>query len=301
MTTFTADQVRAALSAGPLDALLTRLRLRAEDHAAVVQHVAALGEDDLQAVAAAATALGGTLGQWGYTEDRVFAPWPDLQGRPRGLIPMLALLAGVPVVRQYHADRGIAAEYTYAALADLGQQIWVFRQVFGEFGLDNQEWLTAAWSGALFWLGRLQVNLLPYGGGHVISTHIPQTGPLRPEEVDDSFALARDFFATHFPDAPARALHCDSWLLDPHLAEVLDAGSNIVDFGRRWRLVGEARESDAAVLYFVFGYRPRPGQEPDRSGLPRRTSLERAVLDHLDAGGHWYARTGLIDLDERPA
>lgn len=296
MAAVSAEQVRAALAPGRLDALLTRLRLRAQDHAAVVQHAAVLDDQDLMDVAAAATAFGTALGNRVPPDEPVFAPWPDLEGRPRGLIPMLGLLAAVPGVREYHAGRGIGEEHTYTALADLGQQLWVYRQTFGEFGLDNQQWLTTAWSGTLFWLGRLQANLLRYDQGHVISIHIPQSGPLVPGQVTASFARARKFFATHFPDAPAHALHCDSWLLDPQLAQVLAPESNIVRFQRRWHLLDASRQADAAIVYFVFAYRPRPGQAPDYRDLPRDTRLRRGVLDHLDAGGHWYSRTGLIDL-----
>lgn len=296
MAAVTAEQVRTALAAGNLDLLLTRLRLRPEDHAALIQHVATLNDQDLADVAGAATAVGTQLGRWAYAEDPVFGAWPDTDGRPRGLIPLLGLLVAIPGVREYHAARGISEETTFAALADLGQQLWVFRQTFGEFGLDNSEWLTTAWSGAFFWLGRLQANLMPYGDGHVLSIHIPQTGPLVPEQVDDSFTRAQEFFATHFADAPADALHCDSWLLDPRLAQVLDPESNMVGFQRRWRLVGEPRQADAGTLYFTFRYRARPGEQEDRTGLPRNTTLQRAVLEHLDAGGHWYSYTGLIDL-----
>jgi hypothetical protein len=34
--------------------------------------------------------------------------------------------------------------------------------------------------------------------------------------------------------------------------------------------------------------------------LPQRTTLERAIVAHLRAGGHWRARTGWFEFD-RPA
>ena len=42
------------------------------------------------------------------------------------------------------------------------------------------------------------------------------------------------------------------------------------------------------MLGFVFG-RADP---VDLEDLPQRTSLERAFVQHLRAGGTWYARTG---------
>jgi hypothetical protein len=45
------------------------------------------------------------------------------------------------------------------------------------------------------------------------------------------------------------------------------------------------------VLGFVFG---AEGADPAR--LPRRTRLERAVADHLAAGGTWYGRLGWLPV-----
>ena len=91
---------------------------------------------------------------------------------------------------------------------------WVHRLTFGTFGLHTHDWLTIAWSGALYWLGRLQFNLQPEDDAWVLSTHIPRTGPLTPESVDQAFAAASDFF-TYFPEYPTRAFVCQSWLLIP--------------------------------------------------------------------------------------
>jgi hypothetical protein len=72
------------------------------------------------------------------------------------------------------------------------------------------------------------------------------------------------------------------------LRQYLPDGSNIIRFQDRFALayVGEEPEDDTPVS-FVFG-----GTETPRELLPRRTSVQRAVLDHLDAGGHWYAGHG---------
>jgi hypothetical protein len=48
---------------------------------------------------------------------------------------------------------------------------------------------------------------------------------------------------------------------------------------------------DEAVLRYVFGR-----VVPRLDELPRRTSLERAVVDHLRSGGHWYGARGWLPL-----
>lgn len=278
--------------------LLDRLDVEAQDRAEIIDQVATLTCTDYADIDGAASAAREQLGNFAYPEHRVFAQWPDQDDRPRGLIPLLGLLQAIPDVRAYHAARDIPAEATWAALAGLQQQFMVFRRTFGEFGVDGQQWLSTIWSGAFFWFGRLQFNLIPWQGSHAISVHIPPYGPLEPAAVDTSLALARDFFTRHFSDAPAPMWHCDSWLLDPRLAEVLPPSSNIASFQRRWRLIGESREADGSVIFFVFYRRPAPGEDLRWGDLPRQTSLQRAVLDHLDTGGHWYSHTGVMDLDD---
>jgi len=111
---------------------------------------------------------------------------------------------------------------------------------------------------------------------------------LSPGSCDRSLALARDFFARHFPGEPYTAGVCHSWLLDPQLKRYLGADSHIVRFQERFRLAGEAGEpADTEPVQFVFGNPDLPVAD-----LPRRTALERAVGDHLRAGGHWLIGHG---------
>ncbi len=111
----------------------------------------------------------------------------------------------------------------------------------------------------------------------MLSTHIPQTGPLTPEAVDASFARAHRFFGQYFPEYPTTDLHCGSWLLDPQLVDGLPERSNMARFGRRWRLYGEPLAGDEDALFFTFHRRG----DVDLNSLPRDTSLQRLIIDHL--------------------
>lgn len=231
-------------------------------------------------------------------------PWNDpsayAEPYPRGVLPMLALIVSADEVIAWQQDRGIAAELGWAALSDLGQQVWVHRQTYGEFGLHTEGWLRLVWSGALYWLGRLQFNLQrdrPHRPTEwVLSTHIPQTGPLTPQAVDASFAEATRFFARHFADYPTTDLHCCSWLLDPQLVAALPAMSNIAQFGRRWRLYGEPMAGNEDALFFTFHRRG----DVDLQALPRDTTLQRVIIDHLRAGGQWQLWHGRCPQPRSP-
>ncbi|WP_405766794.1 acyltransferase domain-containing protein [Streptomyces sp. NBC_01538] len=214
-------------------------------------------------------------------------------------------VAALPYVRAHHHALGVPPEVTRRTLADLGRNMAVHRRRHGRGGVQAPRWLALHFHGELFQLGRLQfqrahvgewtAGLLagtgPAPDAHAmcLSVHVPDFhGPLSPRSCDRSLALAQDFFARHFAGEHYMAGVCHSWLLDPQLKRYLGADSNIVRFQERFRLAGEAGEpADTEPVQFVFGNPDLPVAD-----LPRRTALERAVGDHLRAGGHWFIGHG---------
>ena len=119
--------------------------------------------------------------------------------------------------------------------------------------------------------------------------------PMTPEAVAASLDEARAFFPRHFPDERYTAFACGSWLLDPQLSEYLPGDSNIVRFQRRFELepyeATAGPDGDVEALRFVFRTLTTPLDQ-----LPRRTVLERAIVDHLKAGRHWHWRVGRFPI-----
>ena len=68
---------------------------------------------------------------------------------------------------------------------------------------------------------------------------------------------------------------------------LLPADSNIVRFQRRFELAGEGEDGNADVLRFVFHT-----FDPDLDRLTPRTTLERALVEHMRAGGQWRSPPG---------
>ena len=62
----------------------------------------------------------------------------------------------------------------------------------------------------------------------ILFIHIPASGPLEPRLVEEALGKAEAFFGKE------RVYVCTSWLLDPALEKVVDAGSNIRSFNRRF-------------------------------------------------------------------
>jgi hypothetical protein len=192
-----------------------------------------------------------------------------------------SFLARVPEARALHGARGLTDEESWATLAELPRHARLDRELHGTTGLRKDWWVELAFSGRLFELGRLQFERCD---GY-LNVHIPETGPLDPLACDASFARARELFAEY---GEAR---CRSWLLDPQLRDLLPRSSNILRFQERWRLVERGGVEDTRVLEFVFHV-----LDADLDRLPRETTLQRAIVAHLRAGGHFHDPTGTLDL-----
>jgi hypothetical protein len=194
---------------------------------------------------------------------------------------------------------------TWATLGNIGRNVAIHRELHGSPGLHAPDWLVLLARGQLFHVGRLQYQRAratwstpgaPFAiGDPVLDLHIPPTGPLASPAVDRSFLEARAFFGRHFPADDSAYGVCTSWLLDPQLRAYLPADSNILRFQQRFQLDDDwSFTDDASIVEFVFR---RAGTPPDE--LPRRTTLERAVVDHIRAGGHWQTRRGWCAVPPR--
>lgn len=274
------------------------------DQDAVLRWRGHLTGADLERIAVLSDRLRAGIGDWlGVWQREVFAGGEGIDSRlGHHVLPLFALIATAPDVHAAHRRRGIDSEQSWHTLSDLGQQLRVCRRVHGVPSLATGSWLANAWSDGFAWLGRLQFELTRSPDGEVVyGVHIPDTGPLLPEEVDAAFAEAARFFPQYYPEAdPApRFFECDSWLLDPQVAAAVP-GSNMALFQQRWEIV-ESAESDRSGLFFGFGIEPaHPGVTADPAfldSLPTGSRLHRGLVDLWRSGGHVMSCRGRVPLD----
>jgi hypothetical protein len=273
------------------DELLELLAVDEADRADVV----ALLDDaaDAALVAEVTAALDRSFGT--FNEVKVDEPTQE------PLVWLKAYLLYTPRVVEWSREHGIPDRVMRETLADVGRHVAISRRVTGEFSLQTWRWLTHHFTVRIFALGRLQFALqrstLSVNGAidvddWVLAVHIPESGPLRPELVDDSLDQARAFFPAHFPDKPATVVTCDSWMLDPWLLDRTTATSNTGAFIRRFTPIGHSSDGHTDALYFVF----RTRDLTRLAELPRDTSLQRAVLERLEIGETWQVAWGYLVL-----
>ncbi|HQK96364.1 MAG TPA: acyltransferase domain-containing protein, partial [Armatimonadota bacterium] len=120
-------------------------------------------------------------------------------------------------------------------------------------------------------------------GDTVLDMHIPAGGNMTPERAKDSFERAVRFFAEQFPDRPAHAIACGSWIYNTQFEELLGPEANLVKHMREVYLFPIA-SSGRDGLWFLFYT-----DDVDPATARRDSSVRRAVLDHLAAGKHLRA------------
>lgn len=243
-----------------------------------------------------------------------FRVWPTLVEAEDPCVRMASLwafAAMVPAQFAAHEALGVERAVTVATLADVGVQVARSRRMFGCLSLETSAWVAVQFRNRLFWVGGLQLEPARLGnqagvewyapedaralgpgmavGDPVLRLHIP-TGGLDPVAVGETLGRARGFARAHLGMDPVVAT-CTSWLLDPQWERALGEKSNIVAFQRRFRLVGRGQPGESDVFRFVFGM-----PEVDVAAAPRRTRLDRAVVERLEAGGGWQVRTGWVGL-----
>ncbi len=128
-------------------------------------------------------------------------------------------------------------------------------------------------------------------GDPVVALHIPPGGGMTPERVDEAFAEAVAFLAEYFPEFPYKGFRCTSWILDPHLIDILGEDSNLGQFIKRFNLMCMKSAGRDALNYVFLHPDPATAVIED---LPEETSLQRKLKKVYLSGNCIYETYGYI-------
>ncbi len=142
-------------------------------------------------------------------------------------------------------------------------------------------------------LDRDDWDLAARRGDPAIAVHIPAAGrfngPMTRDACADSFRCALPFFAKFLPGFRPRLFTCESWMLDPQLAQFLPPESRIVSFQRFFQLLPVPGADGRQAFERVFG-----GAVDDWSKVPRDTALRRIMAEQAAVGVSWRIGAGVM-------
>lgn len=124
-------------------------------------------------------------------------------------------------------------------------------------------------------------------GDPIVSVHIPRGTDISATNATQALKAGFQDAVLYYPEHAAKALWCQSWLLDPNLQTLLKHNSRIVQFGNlftRYPVQSKGKE------IFSFVYR----KQMPLSDLPEKTSLEQALKQHYLNGKFIHAYAGVI-------
>lgn len=126
----------------------------------------------------------------------------------------------------------------------------------------------------------------------VLDMHIPAGGGMTPAAVHSSLRRAAEFFSYHFPATPPKAYICSSWIYNPALAEILPHESNLALNLKDAYLIPIPSDPRDGLGFMFYQ------DQFDPQTAPRKTSLQRAILDYLAQGSRWRCGGMFYLLDD---
>lgn len=210
-------------------------------------------------------------------------------GEPFRLVYMAFCLYCVDRMYDIYMSKGLSDKIYLDSLIDL--RVWALTCMrnYGEWGMQEFDWLKHALRGKVVRMGRLQFEPTVYEYGpdcydkhgvnvnkeeEVIGVHIPEDGPFTPEQTLDSLKQAYAYYKNPF-------FVCESWLLYPPQYDFLKPESNIIKFMDHFDIVYVRELTNRQDMWRIFGMR----ESYDPKELPRDTSLQRGYAEHLEKTG----------------
>ncbi|MBE6633237.1 MAG: hypothetical protein E7620_02715 [Ruminococcaceae bacterium] len=213
-----------------------------------------------------------------------------LSGERRESVDLVMMVECLPVMRERYRERNLPEEIFWDTAKDLTYKMIECHNNRGVWGSFVTFWFPEFFRLERFALGRLQFEhkAFPYEGvdgvekGQVVyNCHIPSSGSLPPESVDDAFRRAKEFYAHELNGKPM-PVYCSSWMLYPPHVELFPEGSNLRRFAERFTLVDAVADETNHDFWRIFN---RPWtSDICLEELPEDTALRRAFKSFLMAG-----------------
>lgn len=213
---------------------------------------------------------------------------------------LMILIYKIVKLMDMYNEKGLPLKVMFDTLSDLTLRQKMYYEKCGKLGLNDEDimWLRHIYRLEIFKLGSLQFEITHMNpltwkgityyddafkkvpiGTEILNVHIRKGVDFSKEAVNKSFDMAEEFFSKYFPNHNFKAYTCNSWMLYPRNSEVLSETSNILDFAKRFEIIGETNNTEF-TLKFIFGGRYR-----SKKDYPSETSLQRNALKNINSLG----------------
>ena len=209
-------------------------------------------------------------------------------GIHRLTVNALALIHAIPLLQRLYEMRAVPVELMWDTMIDLKCKFTEEHDMSGIWGTGAMAWYMRVFTLRIIKLGRLEFEPIGYKwetpyhgirkGDPVMNMHIPSTGPMRIEDVLDSFKRAYRFFGYTEPMPVVAA----SWLVYPPVCEqVMKPGSNLRNFYELFDVVESYEDPDNKNFWRIFNMEWAPGVLDQ---VPLDTSLRRNLHAFMKPG-----------------
>lgn len=215
-------------------------------------------------------------------------------------------LAQLLDLKDFYENKGIALFYFYKSIYDLSFRLERYHTTHGVYGLTETDirWLSPLYKGEFFDLGSLRYQITHFSnaeieretyqymplpekwkqrfpeGTPIIMIHILKDTDFKPEKIDESLQIARDFFQKYFQEHHYEIFLCRTWLIYGPTRDILSPDSNIASFSKRFEIIAENQNTKQA-LDRIYGTNDLAEIEK----MAKKSSLEKTAYQHLDKLG----------------
>ena len=225
----------------------------------------------------------------------------EMTGVHEYTVKMIFLMMAARPLRYIYRQKGIDEEIYWDTMHDLTNKLNECKKVYGIWGTFVGEWFRDYYHCLRFHLGRLQFEVRHYdrgcyrgiirNGDPVLNCHIPSCGPLKEEDVYDSFRKAMKFFPEVVKDGILPVV-CHSWLLYRPQYEVFPEGGNLRRFYDMFDVIFSESSPKNHNFWRIFNQK-----EVDLKTAPTDTTLQRRLKAFMEAGHDMGTGFGVILFD----
>lgn len=204
-----------------------------------------------------------------YKGDKHHLPILKLNPQER----LMRTLYMLPELKQRYQKRNIDPSVFYASIQDLNYRIERYHHSNDHYGLSDSDviWLRFMFRFEMFEIGSLRYQIFPFSyaeierSGHdtmhlpqvqkerfpegtmMLNIHIKKDADLSPQAVETSLKQAHIFFETTFPEHDFKVFVTRTWLIHRGIMAMMDASSNIVQFGNRFEIIASSHNRYQAL------------------------------------------------------